>query len=128
MQAEICKAIEDLDGEAKFISDAWVRENGGGGISRVMSGGKVFEKAGINLSVVYGTMPKEALTAATERGVNRARGMKDGKSLMLLRGLSSRTHRFRRKSAIFRLRYFLSDSPQEPLLSYHAFQLPLLRD
>jgi hypothetical protein len=43
-QASICKAIEDLDGEGKFRSDAWVRENGGGGISRVLSGGKVFEK------------------------------------------------------------------------------------
>ena len=33
-----------------------------------MSGGKVFEKAGVNLSVVYGTMPQEALAAATARG------------------------------------------------------------
>jgi coproporphyrinogen III oxidase len=39
-----------------------------------LSGGKVFEKAGVNLSVVYGTMPQEALKAATERGVDRAKG------------------------------------------------------
>ncbi|CAN0430546.1 unnamed protein product, partial [Scytosiphon promiscuus] len=51
----------------QFQEDAWVRPNGGGGISRVMAGGKVFEKAGVNLSVVYGTMPQEALRAATER-------------------------------------------------------------
>lgn len=43
----------------QFQEDAWVRPNGGGGISRVMAGGKVFEKAGVNLSVVYGTMPQE---------------------------------------------------------------------
>lgn len=43
----------------QFHEDAWVRSNGGGGISRVLSGGKVFEKAGVNLSVVYGTMPQE---------------------------------------------------------------------
>lgn len=36
-----------------------MRPNGGGGISRVLTGGKVFEKAGVNLSVVYGTMPQE---------------------------------------------------------------------
>jgi coproporphyrinogen III oxidase len=75
-QADICKAIEDLDGEGKFKSDAWVRETGGGGISRVLTNGKVFEKAGVNLSVVYGTMPLEALQAATSRGVDRAKGMK----------------------------------------------------
>lgn len=64
-----------MDGEGKFRADAWVRESGGGGISRVLAGGKVFEKAGVNLSVVYGTMPQEALKAATERGVDRAKGL-----------------------------------------------------
>ena len=77
-QASICAAIEEIDGGGKFQSDAWVRENGGGGVSRVLQGGKVFEKAGVNLSVVYGTMPQEALRAATERGVDRAKGMKPG--------------------------------------------------
>lgn len=75
MQASICNAIEEVDGQGKFTTEAWIRENGGGGISRVLSGGKVFEKAGVNLSVVYGSMPKEALQAATERGVDRAKGM-----------------------------------------------------
>lgn len=92
-QASICKAIEDLDGEGKFKSDAWVRENGGGGISRVLAGGKVFEKAGVNLSVVYGTMPQEALAAATERGVDRAKGMKPGERVPFFAcGLSSVMH------------------------------------
>jgi coproporphyrinogen III oxidase len=77
-QVNICKAVEECDGEGKFRSDAWVRESGGGGISRVLSGGKVFEKAGVNLSVVYGSMPQEALKAATERGVDRAKGMAPG--------------------------------------------------
>lgn len=55
---------------AKFHEDAWVRPNGGGGISRVMAEGKVFEKAGVNLSVVYGTMPQEVgvvLTGCLDR-------------------------------------------------------------
>jgi coproporphyrinogen III oxidase len=42
----------------------------------VMSNGKVFEKAGVNLSIVYGLMPKEALQAANERGVDRTKGYK----------------------------------------------------
>jgi coproporphyrinogen III oxidase len=92
-QADICKAIEEVDGVGKFRSDAWVRENGGGGISRVLSGGKVFEKAGVNLSVVYGSMPKEALQAATERGADRTKGMKPGESVPFFAcGLSSVMH------------------------------------
>jgi len=92
-QASICKAVEEADGEGKFRSDAWVRESGGGGISRVLSGGKVFEKAGVNLSVVYGTMPQEALKAATERGVDRAKGMKPGERVPFFAcGLSSVMH------------------------------------
>eukprot|EP00607_Mallomonas_marina_P007625 CAMPEP_0182421424 /NCGR_PEP_ID=MMETSP1167-20130531/6813_1 /TAXON_ID=2988 /ORGANISM="Mallomonas Sp, Strain CCMP3275" /LENGTH=368 /DNA_ID=CAMNT_0024598555 /DNA_START=69 /DNA_END=1172 /DNA_ORIENTATION=- len=80
-QAKICKEIEDIDGVGKFRSDAWVRENGGGGVSRVLAGGKVWEKAGVNLSVVYGSMPQEALKAATERGVDRAKGMAPGEKV-----------------------------------------------
>lgn len=92
-QASICKAIEEIDGKGKFRSDAWVRENGGGGISRVLAGGDVFEKAGVNLSVVYGTMPQEALQAATERGVDRAKGLKPGERVPFFAcGLSSVMH------------------------------------
>ena len=58
-QDSIVKAIEDADG-TKFHQDAWVREAGGGGITRVLENGKVWEKAGVNVSVVYGTMPPEA--------------------------------------------------------------------
>jgi coproporphyrinogen III oxidase len=73
-QVSITKAIEDIDGKAKFIEDSWVRDTGGGGHSRVLQGGAVWEKAGVNLSVVHGTMPVEALRAATERGVSRGQG------------------------------------------------------
>ena len=48
------------------MEDAWVRETGGGGMSRVLANGKVWGKAGVNLSVVHGTMPQAALAAATE--------------------------------------------------------------
>ena len=58
-QDSICKQIEEIDG-TKFRQDAWTRADGGGGITRVIQGGKVWEKAGVNISVVYGSMPPEA--------------------------------------------------------------------
>merc|ERR1712071_235828 len=93
-QISVTKAIEEIDGSGKsFQEDCWGRANGGGGMSRVMSGGKVFEKAGVNLSVVYGSMPQEALAAATERGVDRAKGMKPGERVPFFAcGLSSVMH------------------------------------
>lgn len=52
-QDKICDAISELDGGSDgFQEDNWVRESGGGGRSRVLCNGKVFEKAGCNLSVV----------------------------------------------------------------------------
>jgi len=69
-QNEICAAIQELDGQ-EFREDAWTRPGGGGGISRVLQGGEVFEKAGVNVSVVYGQMPPEAYRAATgEQGAS----------------------------------------------------------
>mmetsp|Transcript_11683 Transcript_11683/g.28715 ORF Transcript_11683/g.28715 Transcript_11683/m.28715 type:complete len:410 (+) Transcript_11683:235-1464(+) len=77
-QVSITDAIAEIDGKATFQEDCWTRANGGGGMSRVLKDGAVFEKAGVNLSVVYGSMPQEALQAATERGVDRAKGMAPG--------------------------------------------------
>lgn len=54
LQNEICEALEELDGASKFQEDKWDREGGGGGVSRILSEGKVFEKAGVNRSEVYG--------------------------------------------------------------------------
>eukprot|EP00887_Chlorella_sp_A99_P004762 scaffold4.g4762.t1 len=62
VQDSVCKAIEDVDG-TKFRTDAWTRPGGGGGITRVMQNGNVWEKAGVNVSVVYGSMPPEAYRA-----------------------------------------------------------------
>jgi coproporphyrinogen III oxidase len=54
LQDRICTALEKEDGKAKFIEDTWERAEGGGGKTRVISGGDVFEKGGVNTSVVYG--------------------------------------------------------------------------
>ena len=71
-QTNICKMIESVDGAAKFKGDSWAREGGGGGLSMVLSNGSIFEKAGINLAVVYGVMPPEALQAATKNAFDRS--------------------------------------------------------
>ena len=55
LQDEICEALEALDGAATFREDLWVREGGGGGRTRVMEDGALFEKAGVNFSEVDGT-------------------------------------------------------------------------
>lgn len=54
LQAQICEALEAEDGGAHFITDQWQRAEGGGGISRVLEGGQVIEKGGVNFSHVYG--------------------------------------------------------------------------
>jgi coproporphyrinogen III oxidase len=54
LQKEICSALERLDGGAVFVLDEWEREGGGGGRTRVIAGGNVFEKGGVNSSVVWG--------------------------------------------------------------------------
>ncbi len=56
LQDRICAALEGLDG-GRFHEDTWQRDGGGGGRSRVLSGGRVFEKAGVNFSDVHGEMP-----------------------------------------------------------------------
>jgi coproporphyrinogen III oxidase len=57
LQNEICQALEKADGKAHFIADVWERPGGGGGESRVISNGNVFEKGGVNISVVHGKLP-----------------------------------------------------------------------
>lgn len=61
LQDNICAALEQADGKALFVEDAWQRPEGGGGKSRVLTGGKVFEQAGVNYSHVFGAnMPASA--------------------------------------------------------------------
>jgi coproporphyrinogen III oxidase len=59
LQADISQAIADADGGAEFSSDAWTRDGGGGGVARVLEGGAVFEKAGVNWSSVEGELPAD---------------------------------------------------------------------
>ena len=67
LQDNICQALAAEDGEATFITDEWERPEGGGGRSRVLSEGVVFEKAGVNFSHVYGAnLPPSASASRPE--------------------------------------------------------------
>ncbi len=62
LQDQICKGLEDVDGQAKFRQDLWERPEGGGGRTRVIENGNVFEKGGVNISAVHGALPKAMQT------------------------------------------------------------------
>lgn len=63
LQDRICSALEQADGTAKFTSDRWDRPEGGGGESRVLRDGAVFEQAGVNFSHVMGARLPPSATA-----------------------------------------------------------------
>lgn len=75
-QAEFCKALElEEDGGKKFNVDKWKRAEGGGGVTCVLQDGKVFEKAGVNISVVTGNLPPAAVAQMRSRGKNLREGV-----------------------------------------------------
>jgi coproporphyrinogen III oxidase len=76
LQDRICQALATLDGN-QFREDCWERPGGGGGRSRVLQEGVVFEKAGVNVSAVQGELSPEA-----------AKAMSGGKSVPEAAGLS----------------------------------------
>jgi len=63
LQDRICAALEAADGTAKFTEDNWTRAEGGGGRSRVLADGPVFEKAGVGFSHVFGSKLPPSATA-----------------------------------------------------------------
>lgn len=58
LQDQICSALEAEDGMARFHEDLWKRPGGGGGRTRVIENGAVFEKGGVNISEVHGELPE----------------------------------------------------------------------
>jgi coproporphyrinogen III oxidase len=59
VQDRVCGGLEAADGRGRFREDAWDRPGGGGGRSRVLEEGGVFEKAGVNFSEVFGEFSPE---------------------------------------------------------------------
>jgi coproporphyrinogen III oxidase len=64
LQDQICSGLEAEDGSGRFKEDAWQREAGGGGRTRVLEQGDVFEQAGVNFSHVFGDHLPPSATAA----------------------------------------------------------------
>ncbi|KAL2090055.1 hypothetical protein ACEWY4_014743 [Coilia grayii] len=88
-QAAFCKALQQVDG-GTFRVDRWQRKEGGGGISCVLQDSKVFEKAGVNVSVVFGNLSEEAAKQMRSRG--KVLKAKDGKLPFCAMGVSSVIH------------------------------------
>ena len=82
LQNRICAELEQLDGGARFARDAWERRGGGGGESRVLAEGDVFEQAGVSFSHVFGDqMPPSATKSRPELAGKRFQAL--GVSLVL---------------------------------------------
>jgi len=80
LQNRICAALEAADGKATFTEDAWNRPEGGGGKTRVIAQGNVFEKGGVNTSVVFGDVTD---AMRTQLKINGASWFACGLSLVL---------------------------------------------
>lgn len=80
IQSDICSGLESIDGHARFSTENWQHTEGGGGITRVISHGGVFEKGGVNFSAVEGKMP--AFMAA-RTGDNAERFFATGVSIVI---------------------------------------------
>jgi coproporphyrinogen III oxidase len=72
LQDSICDAIAEADGRVVFAEDKWAREAGGGGRTRVLNNGAVFEQAGINFSHVYGDNLPPSATASRPQLAGRS--------------------------------------------------------
>ncbi len=82
LQDQICQQLAEADGGASFEEDSWVREEGGGGRSRVLTNGAVIEKGGVNFSHVMGAeMPASATAHRPELTGRRFEAM--GVSLVI---------------------------------------------
>ena len=63
LQDTICQTLELADGKGQFVEDSWLREEGGGGRSRVLKNGAVIEQGGVNFSHVFGSQMPASATA-----------------------------------------------------------------
>jgi len=82
LQNTICSQLETTDAQAEFLVDDWDRPSGGGGRTRVMNGGRVFEQAGVNYSEVFGNnLPGSATAHRPELAGRNFRAM--GVSLVI---------------------------------------------
>jgi coproporphyrinogen III oxidase len=114
-QNRIVFALENIDGK-KFRRDNWSRPNGGGGTSCVLQEGNVFEKAGVNTSIVYGTLPRPAIEKM--RADHKSFVNSDVESLdFFAAGISLVLHPHNPMAPTVHLnyRYFETSDPRDPV-------------
>lgn len=107
LQDGICERLQQVDGKSKFKQDAWQRERGGSGISRVISDGAVIEKGGVNFSHVFGdSLPPSASATRPEMAGRSFQAM--GVSLVIHPGnpFVPTSHA--------NFRFFIAEKPGEP--------------
>ncbi|MCF8463749.1 MAG: oxygen-dependent coproporphyrinogen oxidase [Flavobacteriales bacterium] len=80
LQLHICAELEAEDGKAKFVEDNWERPGGGGGHTRVIQHGSVFEKGGVNFSAVHGELSENIVKAL---GINSKEFFATGVSIVI---------------------------------------------
>ena len=80
IQDQICEALSHEDGGASFVEDKWERDGGGGGRTRIINGGKVIAKGGVNFSEVFGQMDPKI---AGELGFQAAEFFATGVSIVM---------------------------------------------
>lgn len=111
IQSEVCKSLEEADGQSRFLVEKWSRsKHGGGGVTCVMQDSSVFEKAGVNVSVVNGTLPH----AAAQQMRVRHKELSDGDLKFFAAGISSVIHPRNPNvpTVHFNFRYFEVDDPK----------------
>ncbi len=106
LQNKICTALENVDGKAKFVEDKWLREQGGGGLTRVIKNGDVIEQGGVNYSYVHGeAMPASATASRPELAGRSFKAM--GVSLVI------HPHNPYVPTSHANVRFFIAEKPDE---------------
>ncbi|MCW8093476.1 oxygen-dependent coproporphyrinogen oxidase [Alteromonas sp. ASW11-130] len=106
LQNSICAALEEVDGEAKFVEDKWQREQGGGGLTRVIRDGNIIEQGGVNYSYVFGeAMPASATASRPELAGRSFKAM--GVSLVI------HSHNPYVPTSHANVRFFIAEKPGE---------------
>lgn len=107
LQDTICQALETEDGGAQFVEDAWERPVGGGGRTRVLTNGNVFEQGGVNFSHVHGdSLPGSATASRPELAGRSFEAM--GVSLVI------HPHNPYVPTSHANVRFFIASKPGEP--------------
>ena len=75
LQNDICDGLSSVDGESNFQSDKWERSEGGGGDTRVIKDGAIYEKGGVNFSHVFGAIPDFINETKKSDGIFHATGV-----------------------------------------------------